>query len=195
MILKINILTILKESLQKEKMASGIITKVFLLILLVLITCTSNGQRLTSDTLTLEKPIDYSLFFGRHVKRMKEVTACAISKTDAQAFLLWRRGKQLTLPQYLPMHVTGYCPNLVPMRKKCSRIKLSRFRSTILSSLNRSKMGWTDPKQSWLIEYLLQSLLEENLPQVPKINLKNSRGSIQLSTGKIPVIIRMTEKN
>ena len=176
-------------------MGSGITTRVSLLILLVLITCTSNGQRLMSDTLTLEKPIDYSLFFGKRVKRMTEVMECAISKTDAQAFLLWHRAKQSTLPQYLPMHATGYCLNLVPMRRKCSRIKLSRFRSTILSSLNQSKMGWTDPKQSWLIEYLLQSLLEENSPQVPKINLKNSRDSIQLSTGKIPVIIRMTEKN
>ena len=74
-------------SLKKEKKVFGIITKAFLLILLVLTTCTCNGQRLMLGNQTLEKQIDYSIYSGKLVKQIQDATECAILKIDVQGFL------------------------------------------------------------------------------------------------------------
>jgi len=72
-----------------------------LLISLVLITCTCNGQRSMLEHQITEKQIDYSLYFGKHAKQITDVTGCAILKTDGLDFHLCPQQSLLTKRRYL----------------------------------------------------------------------------------------------
>ena len=71
-------------------------TTAILYILLVLITCTCNGLKLTLGPLNLESPIGYSTFFGKPARQIVDVTEYAISKTDGLGLASWHRTKLLT---------------------------------------------------------------------------------------------------
>ena len=182
-------------NLQEEMRGFGITIKVCLRILLALITCTSNGQKLTSGNLILEKQIDYSLYSGKLAKQMLDRTVCVTSKTDDLVFHLWPQVKLLTLPQYHQTRDSVYYLSLVPMLKRCSQTKLCQYQSTILSFSNLYRMEWTGRRQNWRTEYLHLSLQEESLPLLPVINQKNLPVLIRLLIGKTPVIIHMTVRN
>jgi hypothetical protein len=49
---------------------------------------------------TLEKQTDYSIYFGKLVKQIKDVMVCVTLKTDDLVFLLCHQLKQLTKLQY-----------------------------------------------------------------------------------------------
>ena len=74
------------KNLEKEKKGIGFITTVFLLISLVLTTCTYNGQKSTLDRQIIENQTDSSIYFGRHARQMIDVMGCAILKTDGLDF-------------------------------------------------------------------------------------------------------------
>ena len=133
----------IEDEFKRRERVSGFITRVLLLMLLVLITCTSNGQRLMLDTLTLEKQIDYSLYSGKLAKQIQDRMACVTLKTDDLVFHLWPQVKSLTLPQYHQMQDSVYYLSLVPMLKRCSQIKLYQYQSTILSFSSLYRMVWT----------------------------------------------------
>ena len=180
-------------SLKKEKKVFGFIIKGSLLILLALIICTCSGPKLMLGNQTLGKQIDYSLFSGKLVKQTEGVMECAILKTVDRDFRLWPVERQLISLQLVPIHDSAYCPNLVPMPRKCSQIKSSQYRSIIRSFLNRYKTEWTVPKPNLHIEFPHQSLQDGTL-QVPT-NPKPSRDSIQRSIGRTPVITPTMERN
>ena len=75
-------MTISTKNLSVEKKVLVSTITAVLYILLVLITCTCSGQRLILERQILEKQTDSSLYFGKHVKQMQDVTVCATSKTD-----------------------------------------------------------------------------------------------------------------
>ena len=125
--LKKNGMIISTKSSKEENRVTGFIITMFLLILLAHITCTCNGQRSILEHQTLEKQTDSSLYFGKHVKQIQDVTACATSKTDDLDSLLCQAQNLSTRLQYLPMLDLEYFPSLEQMPKKCLRIKLSHI--------------------------------------------------------------------
>ena len=184
---------ILTQSLTGVKKVFGLLTKTSLLILLVLITCTCSGPRLTLGTQTLENQTDCSIFFGKLAKQTDEAMACATLRTEDRAFLSWPQERPLTKAQYLRMLDLAYCPSLDPMQRRCLQTKLFRYRLTIHSSLNQYRTEWTARKQSLRTEYQPQSLQGGN-----SIQTRNSRKlqvSTQRSTGKTPGTTLTMEKN
>ena len=181
------------KNLQGAKKVFGLLTKASLLILLVLTTCTCSGVRLMSGNQTFGNQIDYSTFSGKLAKPTNGLMVCAILRTVEADSRLCPQLNQLTLQQYQRIHGLEYCPNLVRMQKRCSRIKSYRFRSTTRSSSSRSKTVWTDPKPSSPIVYP-----PRNSPGVNLTPTKSSRKSpdlIQRSTGKTRVITPTMERN
>ena len=140
-----------------EKMVIGFTITAWLITLLVLITCTSNGQRSILEHQTIEKLTDSSLYFGKRVKQIQDVTECAILKTDDLDSLLCQAQNLLTKLQYLPTLDSVYCPSLVRMPKKCSQIKLYPYQSTTRSSSSPFKMVWTGQKRSLHIVFRHQN--------------------------------------
>ena len=96
-------MTISTKNSKEEKMVIGFTITAWLLILLVLITCTSSGQKLMLERQILENQTDSSLYFGKHVKQIQGVTECATLKTDDLDSLLCHQQNLLTKLQYLPM--------------------------------------------------------------------------------------------
>ena len=141
------------NNLKDATKAIGSIIRAWLLTLLVLILCTCSGVKLTLGDQTLEKQIDYSLYSGKLAKQTADVTACHISKTDVLDFRSWHPERLSTWPPYQVMHGLGYCPNLAPMRRKCSRIKSYPYRLTTRSFSNQYKTEWIDRKRNWRIGY------------------------------------------
>ena len=136
---------------------------------------------------------DYSTYSGKLVKQTEDVMVCAISRTDVQAFHSWRLGRPLIWQQYRPTHVLGFCPNLVPMQRKCSQIRLYPFLLTSRSSLNPYKTVWTDQRRNLRIEYPLQnSQGGDSIRTRPR---RSSRDLTQRLTGKTPVITRTMGRN
>ena len=135
------------------------------------------------------KKVDSYIF----VKPTKEVMVCAISRIDVQAFHSWRLGRPLIWPQYHQTHGLEFCPNLVPMRRKCSRIRLYPFLLTSRFSLNPYKTVWTGRKRNLPIVSPRPNLPESPLPK--PLKPKRWMGSTPPSTGKTPVIMPMTGKN
>jgi hypothetical protein len=175
------------------KKVIGLKTKELLLILLALTICTCSGPRLMLGSQSLEKPIDYSLFIGKRVKQIQGVTECAISRIDVQVFRLWHPQRQLTWLPYLPMHGTEYCPNLEPMRRKCSQIRWYQYRSIIHSFSDPSKTVWIAPRQNLRTEYPLRNLHVKDSSR--KINPKKWKGWTPPLIGKTPVTTPMMERN
>ena len=162
-------------------------------MLLALTTCTCSGPRLMLGSQTFEKPIDYSLFIGKRVKQIQGVTECAISRIDVAVFRLWHPGRQLTSLPYLPMHGTEYCPNLEPMRKKCSQIKWYQYRSIIHSFSDPYRTVWIAPRQNLRTEYPLRNLHVKDSSR--RINPKSWKDWTPPLIGKIPEIIPMIERS
>ena len=184
---------ILIKNLLNVMKGIGSRAKGFPLILLALTICTCSGPRLMLGDQTFEKPIDYSLFIGKRVKQIDGVMECAISRIDVQVFRLWHPQRQLTWLPYLPMHGTEYCPNLEPMRRKCSQIKWYQYRSIIHSFSDPSRTVWIAPRQNLRTEYPLRNLHVKDSNQ--KIEPRKSLDWTPLSTGKIPGTIHMMERN
>ena len=165
----------------------------WILTLLVLILCTCNGPRLMLGSQSFENQIDYSIYSGRLAKQTKEVMVCAISRTGVRDFHSWRQGRLLTWQPYQAIHGLGFCPNLAPMRRKCSQIKLYPLVLTIPFSLNQYKTVWTGRRR--------------NLPIVspPRSSPGGSSTATKLKksyqvltprlTGKIPVTTRTMGRN
>jgi hypothetical protein len=181
-------------SLEKEKMVSGFITRVLLLILLALIICTCSGPKLMLVTQTSEKLTDSSTYSGKLVKQTDVVTECAISKTVDRDLALWPVEKWLIQLQLVPMHDSAYCPNLGPMLRKCSQIKWYQYRSITRSFLNQYRTVWIDPRPSWHIGYPHQSS-QEGISRVRVKGPRSSRDLIPQSIGKTPGTTRTMEKN
>ena len=176
-----------------EKRAIGSIIRVWLLTLLALTLCTCSGVRLMLGDPNSGKLTDYSTYSGKLVKQTEGVTACLISRTDVQVFRLWLQERRSTWPQYQVMHGLGYCPNLAPMRRKCSRIKSYPYLSIIRSFSNRYKTVWTDQRPNWPTEYRPRGS-QENRSKTSKT--KNYlRVSTQQSTGKTQGTTPMTGRN
>ena len=180
-------------NLKSVKKVIGLLTKAFLLTLLALTICTCSGPRLMLGSQTFEKQTDYSLFFGKRVKQIKGVMECAISRTDVAVFRLWHPQRQLTWQPYLPMHGTGYCPNLEPMLKRCSQIRWYQYRSIIHSFSDPSKTVWIAPRQNSRTEYPLRNLHERDSSLTPKF--KKWSDLTQQTIGKTPATTPTMEKN
>ena len=88
---------ILMKNLTDVITAIGFIIKEVLLILLALTTCTCSGVRSTLVIQTTEKPIDSSLYSGKPVRLIQDVTECATLKTDGVDSHLWHQVKPLTI--------------------------------------------------------------------------------------------------
>ena len=116
-----------ENEFKKRDEGFGILTKVFLLTLLALITCTCSGPRLMLGSQTLEKQIDYSTYSGKLAKQIQDVTECAILKTDVQDFLSWPLEKQLIKPQYHLMLDSVSYQSQGQMLKKCLPTKLYQY--------------------------------------------------------------------
>ena len=170
------------NNLNAEKKAIGSIIKVWLLTLLALTLCTCSGPKLMLGSQTLGKQTDYSSFSGRLAKPTPGLMECVILKTVDQGSLLCPQLSQLTLLQFPRIHGSAYCPNRVPMLRRCSQIRWYQFPSTIPSFSNRSKTVWPAPRPSLPIEYLPVDSLE-NPYKINKIR-NSSRVSIPLSTGR-----------
>lgn len=190
---KENGMIILKKNFKGVKKVIGFLTKTSLLILLVLSTCTCNGPKLILGSQILESPIDYSIYSGRLAKQTKDVMVCHISRTDVQAFHSWRQGRLLTWQPYQAIHGLGFCPNLEPMRRRCSQIKLYPLVLTTRFSLNRFRTEWTGPKPNLPIVYPHPSLPVED--SIRKYKRKRSRVLIPRLTGKTRAITPMMGKN
>ena len=154
-------------------MVTGFIITVCLLTSLVLITCICSGQKSMSELRIIEKQIDSSLYFGKHVKQIIDVMGCAILKTDGLDFLLCPQQNLSTKPQYLVMPDSASFRSLEQMLKRCSQIKLYQYPLTTRFSLNQSKTVWIVQKPSSHIGCLLRSLLEEN--SSPMRSLENCK--------------------
>ena len=88
---------ILIKNLLGVKKVFGLLIKTFLLILLVLTTCTCSGPRLMLGNQTLGNQTDYSLYFGKHAKQMPDLMECVILKTVGQDFHLCPQLKSVNL--------------------------------------------------------------------------------------------------
>ena len=180
-------------NLKNVKKGIGLKIKALALILLALTICTCSGPRLMLGDQTFEKPIDYSLFIGKRVKQIDGVMECAISRIDVQVFRLWHPQRRLIWQPYLPIHATGYCPNLEPMRRRCSQIKWFQFQSIIHSFSDQYRTVWIDRRQNLPIEFPHQNLPEKD--SIQKIDLKRWKDWTRPSTGKTREITPMMEKN
>ena len=186
-------MSILTGSLINVKKVSGFITRIILLTLLVLTTCTCSGPRLTLGNLTLENQTDYFIYSGKLAKQTKEAMVCATLRTEDRDFLLWLPAKPLTKQQYLRMLDLVYCPNLDPMQRRCLQTKLYQYRLTIHSSLNQYRTGWIVRKQNSHTEYRPQNSRGGSLMQTQRP--KKLRVLTRQSTGKTRGTTRTMGKN
>ena len=181
-------------SLKNVKKVFGFIIKVSLLTLLVLTICTCSGPRLMLGSQSFERQIDYSTFSGKLVKRIPDVTECAILKIEDLGSPLWHQGKLLTWQPYQAMLGLEYYPSLGLMQKKCLLIKSFQYPLTIRSFSNRYKMVWIDQKPNWPTAYLHPSLLDET-SRVRVKGPRSSQGWTPPSTGRIQVTTPTTVRN
>ena len=137
--------------------AIGFITRGSLLILLGLITCTCSGVRLMSGIQITGKPIDSSLYSGKHVKLIHEATECATSRIDGVDSRSWPQERPSTWQQsQVTLDSVSYQKPVV-MPRKCLPTKLYPYRSTTRFSSNLFKMVWIDRRLNWHIGFLLLS--------------------------------------
>ena len=173
------------NNLDLEKKATGSIIRIWLLTLLVLTLCTCSTPKLTLGSQTFGKQIDYSSSFGKHAKQIPGLMECVILKTVEADSHLCPQLRQSTWLQYPRMHGTAYCPNLVPMLKRCSQIRWYQFPSTIPSFSSRSRTVWTGQRpNSHTVSQPVDSLESQSKVKVIR---SRSRVLIRRSTGRIPV--------
>ena len=191
--LKKNTMTILTKSLNAAMKAFRSLTKVILLILLALITCTCSGLKLTWAPQISGNQIDFSLYSGKHVKPINDVMVCATSKIDGLVFHSWHHRNSLIKQRYLPTHVLEYYQSQEPTLKKCLPIKLYPYQLTTHSFSNPYKTVWIGQKQNWHTGYQRQNLRGESLIRAK--GRRSSKGSTQRSTGRTRVTTHMTVKS
>ena len=180
------------KSLLGVKKVIGTITKVFLLILLVLTTCTCSGLKLTWGTQTLGSPIDYSIYSGKLARQITDATECATLRTDVLGSHLWPHQIQLTRLRYHETLGLEYYLNRELMLKRCLPIRLYQYRLIIPSSLNRYKTGWNVQRRSYHTRYPQRDLRVIPSRKRPKIY---RRALTPRSTGRIRGTTRTMERN
>ena len=146
-------MTTLIKSLPVGRKVFGFITKVILLTLLVLITCTCSGVRLTLANQTFERQIDYSTFSGKLARQIHDPMGCVTLRTDVLGFHLWPQERWLTWQPYRPTVGMVYYQSPVLMLKPCSQIRWYPYRLTTLSFSSLYRTEWTVPRQSWRTGY------------------------------------------
>ena len=180
------------RSLLDVKKVIGTIIKVFLLILLVLTTCTCSGLKLMWGTQTLENQTDYSIYSGRLARQIQDATDCATLRIDAQASLSWLHRTPLTRQQYREMQGLVSLVNQELMRRRCSPIRWYPSQSTILSFSNQYRTEWNAPRRSYRIKSRRRDSLVTPLRRQPRISRPVS---IPRSTGRTRATTHMTERN
>ena len=181
------------KSLLVETKAFGFITKVILLTLVVLITCTCSGPRLMLGNQIIEKPIDYSLYSGKLARQINVVTGCAILKTDVLGFHLWHPEKWLIWQPYPLTLDMVYYPSLGQMLRPCSQIRWYPYRLITPSFSNRYKMVWTDQRRSLPTEY--QPANSRGVRYSQTNRKKTYKVSTPRSIGRTQVITPTTVRN
>ena len=176
--------TLIKNSLNATK-AIGFITKVFLLTLLVLITCTCSGLKLMSGHQTFGSQIDYSLFSGKLVRQIHEPMGCVTLRTGVPGFLSWPQERWLTWQPYQVTVGMVYYQSPVLMQRRCSQIRWYPYRLIIPSFSNRFRTEWIVQKPNLPTVSPQVSSPVVNLP--PTKPRPNYRVSTRPSIGKIPV--------
>ena len=177
-------------SLPVGRKVFGFITKAFLLTLVVLITCTCSGLRLTSGHQTLGSQIDYSLFSGKLVRQIHDPMGCVTLRIGGPGFLSWPQERWLTWQPYQVTPGMVYYPSLDLMPRRCSQIRWYPYQLITPSFSSRPRTEWTVQRPS-----LPTVSQPPNLPDVPsppppmpmKPYRTNSRDLTPPSTGKIPV--------
>ena len=172
-------------NLNTEKKAYGLITTAVILILLVLITCTCNGVKLTSGNQTFVKPIEYSTSFGKPARRTSDVMECVTLRIDDQGSLSWHRVRWSTWQLYPVIPGMVSCPSPVLTLRRCLQTKSCPYPSTTPSSSSQSKTVWTDPKQKLRSESQRQNL-PDGVSQV-QTSQKIYKAWTQPSIGRTPV--------
>ena len=104
-------------------------------------------------------------------------------KTDVSGFHLWRQEKQLIWQPYQATQDSVYCPNLVPMQKKCLQTRLYPFMSTIPFFFKPIQDGMDRPKTELAYRVPASKFTRRKLDT----NEANERltGLTQRSTGRI----------
>ena len=135
----------------------------------------------------LEKQTVSFSYSGPRVWQTHGVMVCPISRIDVQAFRSWHQVNALIWRPYQPTHVLGFCPNLAPMLRRCSLIRLYQYPLIIPSFSNRSRTVWTAQRPSLPTESQPANLPEEvsSRPTKPK----PLQAWTPQSTGKTPVIM------
>ena len=141
-------MSILTKSLSVVMKVTGSITKVLLLILLALTTCTCSGVKLMSANPTFASQIDYSISFGRLARPMYVHMDCATLRIDDLGFHLWPQERWLTWQPYPLTLDMEYYRNLDLMRKRCLQTRWYRYQSTTRSFLNPYKTVWIAQRPS-----------------------------------------------
>ena len=189
-------MSILIESLSAGKKVLASLAKVSLLTLLALTICTCSGPKLMLGSQTLEKRIDYSTYFGRHANPISGHMECVILKTVGQVSHLCPQLNRSTLLQYQQIHGLEYCPNLVPMLRRCSQIRWYQFPSTIPSFSSRSRTVWTGQRPSSRIESLQVNSQEGRfLKPLRKTKQKRYQVLTPPSIGRTPATTPMMGRN
>ena len=122
--------------------------------------CTSTGQKLMLERQSLDTQTEYFIIFGKRAKPIIDVTECAISKIDGLDLASWHHQKLLTWLQHQETRGLVYYPKQELMLKKCLPIKLYQYQSTIHSSLNQYKTGWSDLKLNYHTKFPQEDLQE-----------------------------------
>ena len=177
-------MTILMKNLKDVKKGSGFITKVFLVILLVLITCTCSGLKLMSDTQSFANPIEFSSFSGRPVSWMSAHMDCAILRIDDPVFLSWHLQSLYTRPLYHQTPDMVFYRRVALMQRRCLPTRLYRYPLITPFFLDQYRTVWTGPKRNLPTEYRRPNLPVRNSirTNVPR----NSSGLIPRSIGRTP---------
>ena len=191
--LKINGMIILMKNLKDVMKDFGSITRVFLVILLVLITCTCSGPRLMLGNQTLGSQTGSFIFSGRHASWTPDVTDCVTLRTDVLDFHSWHLQNLYTKQPSLRIPDMGYYRRLERMQRRCLPIRLYPYQSITPFSSNRSRTVWTVPRPNSPIESLPRNSHGENLI---RMNVPRTlSGWTPQSTGRTPGTTRMTVRN
>ena len=190
--LKKNGTSTLTKSLFVVKKAIGSIAKAFLLILLVLSTCTCSGLKLTWGQQIFASQTGYSTYSGRLVNRTVGVTECAILRTDGLDLVSWHHPTQLTRQQFQEMLGLEYSLSLELMLRKCSLIKLYPYQSITPSFLNQYRTEWNVQRQNYHTRYLRKG---SRVIQLKKQRKTYRRVLTPRSTGRTQGTTPMMERN
>ena len=180
-------MTTLIMNLPVGRKVFGFITKAFLLTLVVLITCTCSGVKLTLGHQTLENQIDYSLFSGKLVRQIHDPMGCVTLRIGGPGFLSWPQERWLTWQPYQVTVGMVYYPSPVLMQRRCSQIRWYPYQLITPSFSNRPRTEWTVQRPSLPIVSPPPNTPDVSSPPPPTKPLRIYRDWTPPSTGKIPV--------